>query len=38
MMGVEFLLFDSARLCLKTYHVSAEGRDHPFKARVVRVW
>jgi hypothetical protein len=38
MMGVELLLFDSSRLCLNEFHLTAEGQRRPSKARDVRAW
>src|SRR6266478_4648316 len=36
MMGAELLLFDSAWLCLKAFHLIAEDRSCSLKARDVR--
>jgi hypothetical protein len=38
MMGIEFLLFDLARLCVKAFHVIADGGSCSLKARDVRAW
>jgi hypothetical protein len=38
MMGGEYLLFDSARVCLKAFHLIAEDRSCSLKARDVRAW
>jgi hypothetical protein len=40
MMGVDFLLFDSAGLCFRAlaFHIIAERRGCPLKARDVRAW
>jgi hypothetical protein len=38
MMGIELLLFDSARLCFRAFHTIAERQGCPLKARDVRAW
>jgi hypothetical protein len=37
-MGGELPLFDSARLCLKAFHLIAEERSCSLKARDIRAW
>jgi hypothetical protein len=38
MMGIEFLLFGLARLCVKAFHLIAEDQSCFLKARDVRAW
>jgi hypothetical protein len=38
MMGGELLLFDSAWLCLKAFHLIAENRSCSLKARDISAW
>jgi hypothetical protein len=38
MMGGELLLFDSAWVCLKAFHLIAEDGSCSLKARDVRAW
>jgi hypothetical protein len=38
MMGVDLLLFDSARLCFRAFHMIAVRQGCPWKARDVRAW
>ena len=38
MMGIKLLLFGLARLCLKSFHLSAEDQSCSLKARDVRTW